>query len=109
MAWFTREKLGKGETPEEGERRVRTEGLWQKCEHCSQIIWKKALVENLQVCPKCSHHFRIDARSRLALLFNDGRYEEFDQELSSSDPLKFVDSKTYTDRLAGMQEATSLK
>jgi len=109
MAWFTREKLGKGETPEEGERRVRTEGLWQKCEHCSQIIWKKALDENLQVCPKCSHHFRIDARSRLALLFNDGRYEEFDQELSSSDPLKFVDSKTYTDRLAGMQEATSLK
>ena len=62
VAWFTREKPAVG--PEEGERRVRTEGLWLKCEHCGQIIWRKALGENIQVCPKCEHHFRIDARTR---------------------------------------------
>ena len=60
MAWFTRDKPAL--KPEEGERRVRTEGLWLKCEHCGQIIWRKALEDNLQVCPKCEHHERIDAR-----------------------------------------------
>ena len=108
MAWFTREKPGKDESPKGGERRVRTEGLWLKCEHCGQVIWKKTLDENMQVCPKCEHHFRIDARSRLGLLFDDGQYEQFDQGLVSNDPLQFVDSKTYGQRLAQMQEATSL-
>jgi hypothetical protein len=74
--------------PEEGERRVRTEGLWLKCEHCSQIIWRKALQDNLQVCPKCQHHKRIDARTRLTMLFDDGKFEQFDQELVSTDPLE---------------------
>src|SRR5271166_274917 len=107
MAWFTRNK-----PPTEGggdeERRVRTEGLWLKCEHCGQVIWRKALDENHQVCPKCDHHFRIDARARLALLFDGGHYEEFDRDLVSSDPLQFVDSKTYRARLASTQKATSL-
>jgi acetyl-CoA carboxylase carboxyl transferase subunit beta len=92
----------------EGEKRVRTEGLWLKCESCSQIIWKKALEENFQVCPQCEHHFRIDARARLALLFDDGAYQEIDPGLTSTDPLHFSDSKTYTARLAAMQKATSL-
>ena len=108
MAWFTRDKPGKGAPPEDSERRVRTEGLWLKCEHCGQVVWKKALDENLQVCPKCSRHFRIDARTRLSLLFDEGQYEEFDQNLVSSDPLRFVDSKTYAKRLAEMRNATSL-
>ena len=56
MAWFTRNKPSLN--PEEGEKRVRTEGLWLKCEHCGQIIWRKALEDNLQVCPKCEHHYR---------------------------------------------------
>ncbi len=108
MAWFTRNK-----PPTEGgggdeERRVRTEGLWLKCENCGQVIWRKALDENHQVCPKCDHHFRIDARTRLALLFDEGQYEEFDRDLVSSDPLHFVDSKTYLARLASTQKATSL-
>ena len=107
MAWFTRSKPGMEEGGDE-ERRVRTEGLWLKCEHCSQVIWRKALDENLQVCPKCEHHFRIDARTRLALLFDDGEYEEFDGDLVSSDPLEFVDSKTYKERLDLTQKATSL-
>lgn len=107
MAWFSRQKPGV-EGGDEGERRVHTEGLWLKCEGCGQIIWRKTLDENQQVCPKCEYHFRIDARTRLALLFDDGEYEELDRGLVSTDPLGFVDSKSYRDRLAGMQKATSL-
>ena len=107
MAWFTRQKLGVSGGAE-GERRVKTEGLWLKCEKCSQIIWKKALDENLQCCPKCDHHYRIDARARLAMLF-DGEYQEFDNKLVSTDPLGFEwGSKTYADRLKSEQEATHL-
>jgi acetyl-CoA carboxylase carboxyl transferase subunit beta len=109
MAWFTRDKPGKGSSPEGGERHVRTEGLWLKCEHCGQVIWKKALDENLNVCPKCEHHFRIDARTRLSILFDNEQYEEFDQNLISNDPLKFVDSKAYTDRLELMRGETALR
>jgi acetyl-CoA carboxylase carboxyl transferase subunit beta len=107
MAWFTRDKPAL--KPEEGERRVRTEGLWLKCEHCGQIIWRKALEDNFQVCPKCEHHDRIGARVRLTMLFDDGQFEEFDQHLRSSDPLDFVDSKPYGQRLAAGQEATKLR
>ena len=107
MAWFNRQKPGV-EGSGDGEKRVRTEGLWLKCESCGQIIWKKALDENLQVCPQCEFHFKLDARARLAMLFDDGVYEEFDAGLTSTDPLHFVDSKRYADRLAAMQEATAL-
>src|ERR1700688_4491247 len=107
MAWFARQKPGVEGTAE-AEKRVRTEGLWLKCESCGQIIWKKALDENNQVCPKCEHHFRLDARTRMATLFDNGEYEEVDATLVSTDPLHFSDSKSYKDRLAAMQEATSL-
>ena len=72
---------------------MRTEGLWLKCESCGQIIWKKTLDENMQVCPKCEHHFRLDARARMGMLFDEGAYEELDSELVSTDPLHFEDSK----------------
>jgi acetyl-CoA carboxylase carboxyl transferase subunit beta len=107
MAWFTREKPGVEGTAE-GDKRVRTEGLWLKCESCGQIIWKKTLDENMQVCPKCEHHFRLDARARLAMLFDEGVYEEQDPDLVSTDPLRFEDSKTYANRLEGMQQATGM-
>src|SRR5580698_5895160 len=107
MAWFARDKPGVEGTAE-ADKRVRTEGLWLKCESCGQIIWKKSLEENMQVCPKCEHHFRLDARARLAMLFDEGSYEEFDAELVSTDPLRFEDSKTYADRLEGMQKATGM-
>ncbi len=90
------------------DRRVKTEGLWEKCEHCGQIIWRKTLEDSQQVCPKCEYHFRIDARTRLGLLFDDGRYEVHDAGLSSSDPLQFVDSKPYAERLHSMKQATAL-
>jgi len=107
MAWFTRQKPGV-EGGGEGEKKVRTEGLWLKCESCGQIIWKKALDENQQVCPRCEYHFKLDARSRLASLFDDGAYQEQDAALLSTDPLNFVDSKKYSERLAAMRRATSL-
>ena len=107
MAWFTREKTSL--KTEEGERKVRTEGLWLKCEHCGEIIWRKALEDNLQVCPKCGHHDRIDARTRLTMLFDGGQFEEFDTQLASSDPLEFVDSRTYKKRLASNQHLTHLR
>ena len=108
MAWFTRKTSGVEEDTSDQERRVRTEGLWLKCDKCTQIVWKKALDENFQCCPKCGHHFRIGARERLELLF-DGPYQEHDRDLATTDPLGFVDSKTYRERLAAMQEATGLK
>jgi acetyl-CoA carboxylase carboxyl transferase subunit beta len=107
MAWFSREHSGAETSPEGEERRVKTEGLWLKCEGCEQIIWKKSLEENLQCCPKCDHHFRIDARTRIEILL-DGPGEEFDAGLASTDPLNFSDSKTYKDRLAAMQSSTQL-
>jgi acetyl-CoA carboxylase carboxyl transferase subunit beta len=107
MAWFNRQKPGV-EGSGDGEKHLRTEGLWLKCEQCGQIIWKKALDENLQVCPQCGYHFRLDARARLAMLFDGGAYEELDADMVSTDPLRFSDSKPYTERLAAMQATTAL-
>jgi acetyl-CoA carboxylase carboxyl transferase subunit beta len=106
MAWFKRES---GDFDSSGKKTVRTEGLWVKCENCRQIIWKKDLEENLNVCPKCEKHFRIDARTRLALLLDENQYETFDGNLSSTDPLKFVDLKPYSSRLRQAQHDTELK
>jgi len=106
MAWFKRES---GELDTSGKKTVRTEGLWVKCEGCRQIIWKKDLEENLNVCPKCEKHFRIDARTRLALLLDENQYETLDGNLSSTDPLKFVDLKPYSTRLRQAQHDTGLR
>jgi len=106
MAWFKRQS---GELDTSGERTVRTEGLWVKCDSCRQIIWKKDLEENLNVCPKCDKHFRIDARARLAQLLDDNQYEIFDCNLASTDPLKFVDLKPYSSRLKQAKASTGLK
>jgi acetyl-CoA carboxylase carboxyl transferase subunit beta len=106
MAWFKRES---GDLESSGEKRVKTEGLWVKCEGCRQIIWKKDLEDNLNVCPKCDKHFRIDARTRLAQLLDDNQYETFDGNIASTDPLKFVDLKPYSSRLRQAQEDTGLQ
>src|SRR5438045_6252222 len=105
MAWFKRQS---GELDPSGERKMRTEGLWVKCENCRQIIWKKDLEENLNVCPKCDKHFRIDARTRLAQLLDNNEYEVFDADLVSTDPLKFVDLKAYSSRLKQAQADTGV-
>ena len=106
MAWFRRES---GDVEATGEKRVRTEGLWVKCEGCRQVIWKKDLDANFNVCPKCERHFRIDARQRIELLLDEGSYQLEDLNLSSSDPLKFVDVRAYSERLKKTQAETGLK
>jgi len=105
MTWFKRES---SELDASGEKRVRTEGLWEKCEGCRQIIWKKDLDANLNVCPKCQKHFRLDARTRLAFLLDNSEWEETETNLGSTDPLSFVDTKAYSDRLAKAQKETGI-
>jgi len=108
MSWFKRDPNTQPAHDDGAEKTVRTEGLWLKCEGCKEIIWKKDLEQTLNVCGKCGHHFRLDARARLAMLFDDGVYEERDAKLTSSDPLTFVDQKAYKDRLKAAQAATSM-
>src|SRR5260370_4124288 len=106
MTWFKRQS---GELDTSGEKKVRTEGLWVNGDECGKIIWKKELEDNLNVCPKCDKHFRIDARARLAQLLDDNKYDVFDSNLSSTDPLKFVDLKSYSSRLKRAKADTGLK
>jgi acetyl-CoA carboxylase carboxyl transferase subunit beta len=98
MAWFKRDKKSIEQTTPPEERRVRTEGLWVKCESCRTIVFRKDLEANLMVCPKCQFHFKMDAKQRVAMLL-DGRYTEHDAKMTSTDPLKFVDTKPYAQRL----------
>ena len=105
MTWFKRES---NDLDNSGEKIVRTEGLWVKCEDCRQIIWKKDLEDNFNCCPKCEKHFRIDARTRLSYLLDDGAYETDDDNLISIDPLKFVDLKAYSSRITAARKETGL-
>src|ERR1700704_2536760 len=84
------------------------EGLWVKCPDCAQVIYNKDLAANLSVCPKCAHHFRINASDRLKMLF-DGDWIEYDKDLVSTDPLGFTDTKPYKARLEASIESTGLK
>jgi len=103
MAWFKRDKKDVEATPPD-ERRVKTEGLWIKCDSCGSILWKKDLEANWQVCPKCQHHFKLGSIKRLELLLDDAEWTEHDAKVSSSDPLHFVDTKPYKGRLADAQK-----
>jgi acetyl-CoA carboxylase carboxyl transferase subunit beta len=105
MAWFKRQG---NEIQSDGEKTVRTEGLWTKCDSCQQPLWKADLEANLQVCPKCGHHFRMGARERIASLLDEG-FRIVDTELSSTDPLQFTDLKSYKGRLSKAQQTTGLK
>jgi acetyl-CoA carboxylase carboxyl transferase subunit beta len=106
MAWFKRES---SDIQPSDEKRVRTEGLWVKCEGCRQIIWKKELEDNLNVCTKCDYHFRIDAGERLLLLLDEGTIETSDESLASTDPLSFTDTRPYKTRLEKSQNDVGLK
>ena len=102
MAWFKREKKSIDQPTPPEERRVRTEGLWVKCESCRAIVFRKDLEENLLVCPKCQFHFRVDSKRRLAMIL-DGKWTEHDAAMVSTDPLKFVDTKPYAKRIRDAQ------
>ncbi|MEE9292787.1 MAG: acetyl-CoA carboxylase, carboxyltransferase subunit beta [Acidobacteriota bacterium] len=106
IAWF--KKARKPKQPVERKRMQVPEGLWVKCNSCKEIIYKKEVLRNANVCPKCNYHFRISARERLSALFDEGRYQEFDTDVYSVDPLKFRDTKPYKDRLRSYRERTGL-
>jgi acetyl-CoA carboxylase carboxyl transferase subunit beta len=107
MAWFKRARKPIAATKAKASRVP--EGLWVKCPGCSQVIYNKDLASNLNVCPKCAHHFRIGAAERLRLLFDDGIYTEYDKGLVSTDPLKFTDTKPYRQRLKSSIDASGQK
>ena len=112
MSWFKREAGAYGPGPkgaaEAVESRVRTEGLWIKCVGCRGVIWKADLLANLNVCPKCQHHFKIGAQQRIDLLLEPG-YELVDGGLRSTDPLNFADIRPYKQRLRAAQKQTGLE
>src|SRR5260370_8241973 len=107
MAWFKKTKKPITAPAKEKPSRV-PEGLWVKCPDCAQAIYNKDLATNMNVCPKCGHHFRIGAAERLRTLF-DGEWTEYDSDLTSTDPLIFTDTKPYKARLRASIAATGLK
>lgn len=84
------------------------EGLWMRCDGCSKMVFKKVLEEKLRVCPECGYHYRVDARTRVAQLVDPETFEEFNENLVSSDPLNWQDSMPYRQRMAAAREKTGL-
>lgn len=107
MSWFKKERRPIANTSE-GEKTVRTEGLFTKCDTCRSYIWKKDLDANMNVCPKCGYHFRIHSADRLKMLYDEGAYEVLDNHIFSPDPLQFVDRVPYAKKLASARKATGL-
>ncbi|HVZ20808.1 MAG TPA: acetyl-CoA carboxylase, carboxyltransferase subunit beta [Vicinamibacterales bacterium] len=108
MAWFKKTRKPMASSTAEKPSRV-PEGLWVKCPGCTQLIYNKDLEQNLNVCPKCTHHFRISAAERLKALFDDGEYAEYFTNLVSTDPLEFTDTKPYRDRLQKTMASSGMK
>ncbi|MBI4747877.1 MAG: acetyl-CoA carboxylase carboxyltransferase subunit beta [Acidobacteria bacterium] len=106
MTWFKRKKKATEDLPAAAERTVKTEGLFVKCPKCNTTIFKKDLMANWNVCSHCRHHMKLSARYRLEMMFDEGSYELFDENVLSTDPLNFVDTKPYKDRLASTRAAT---
>ncbi|MBW7957190.1 MAG: acetyl-CoA carboxylase carboxyltransferase subunit beta [Deltaproteobacteria bacterium] len=106
MIWFKKDLFTNGEESKS----VKVPfGLWVKCDHCGEIIYKKEVERNLDVCPKCNYHFRISARARIEITFDEGTFREFDQSMEPMDALDFRDVKKYKDRLKAAQRETGLK
>jgi len=106
MSWF--KKARKPIAPSADKASRVPEGLWVKCPGCTQLIYNKDLATNLNVCPKCAHHFRISAADRLRALFDGGHWTEHDHGLMSNDPLHFTDTKPYRDRLRDTRKKTGM-
>ncbi|MEP6901312.1 MAG: acetyl-CoA carboxylase, carboxyltransferase subunit beta [Actinomycetota bacterium] len=108
MSWFRRDKPKIEEQQKDEERKVLTEGVFVKCPECDNALYKRELTESLHVCTHCTYHFRMGARERLDTLFDDGRYEKLDEEITSADPLNFVDTKPYIERIEAAKKSSGL-
>jgi len=108
MSWLEKLMPKRIRTESTSKRKV-PEGLWDKCPKCGAVIYGAELERNLEVCPKCDHHFRISARSRINYFLDDSHSEEIGAHLEPKDYLKFKDSKKYKDRLAAATKATGEK
>ena len=109
MSWFEKLMPSSIRTAGGSKKKAVPEGLWTKCPSCSSVLYKAEMERNKNVCPKCSHHDRISARSRLDIFLDSDGREEIAADLESSDPLKFKDSKKYRDRLSIAQKNTGEK
>ena len=106
MAWFKKQKTTGSEVPP---RSKGAEGMWLKCNHCREIVYRKEVDRNNKVCPKCDYHFPISVMERIALLVDLGTFKEWDAQLEAQDPLNFHDTKSYKDRVKAQQEKTGRK
>ena len=106
MSWFKRDRKSIDSSAED--RRVLTEGLWIKCDGCREPVWKKDLEANGNLCPKCGFHYRITAYERLDLLLDEG-WNEFDNTLYSTDPLKFKAAKAYKDSIESLPKRVGVR
>lgn len=104
MDWFKQKKGFAGDA-----KKAIPDGLWIKCNRCGEIIYRRELQKRMFVCPKCEYHFRISSKEFISLLFDKGTFKEFNANIASTDPLKFKDSKKYSDRLKAAQKKTGLK
>ena len=109
MTWFKKKEEEETEGREKrAELRV-SEDLWTKCNSCNEIIYRKVIERNLQVCPKCNYHFQIPAQKRIEGVADAGTFVESDADLAPGDPLEFRDTKRYSRRVNESQEATGQK
>ena len=106
MAWFKKDKSA--ETPAAPRSKV-AEGMWLKCNHCREIVYRKEVDRNNKVCPKCEYHFPISVMERIGLLMDLGSFKEWDVDLEAQDPLEFHDTKSYRERVKAQQEKTGRK
>ena len=108
MSWFSRKNPKIEEQVSDEEKRVKTEGIFVKCPECDNALYKRELRESFQVCTHCDYHFRLPARERLDTLFDDGEYKKLDEEVMSADPLGFVDTKPYIERIEAAKKTSGL-
>jgi acetyl-CoA carboxylase carboxyl transferase subunit beta len=106
MAWFKRLKKN---ISEGSQKKDIPEGMWRKCESCGEMIHQKQLEDNFYTCAKCNYHFRIGSKEYFALLLDEGSFKEMDAKMRSTDPLEFVDTKPYKERIAESIKKTSLR
>jgi acetyl-CoA carboxylase carboxyl transferase subunit beta len=103
MAWFKKTKASEAEGPK---RSKAAEGMWLKCNHCREIVYRKEVDRNNKVCPKCDYHFPISVIERINLLVDIGTFKEWDADLQPQDPLQFHDTRSYQERIKSQQEKT---